>query len=168
MESFSDLGEKEWLACCGSTKFAQEMASAGPFSNFQQALDVATDIWFNKVSFQLCFLSHSKYVLFCDVLVLVCEVLVLVLCCLGGCEWMVGSLCCSSFDWSEPFRKQKSCQCSVSFLILYFVQTTLLVTCLDLCVNALIFLSLVYCWFFESLVCSRKIDQDVGFDIQTN
>ncbi|XP_011093452.1 uric acid degradation bifunctional protein TTL isoform X2 [Sesamum indicum] len=43
------LGEKEWLACCGSVKFAQEMVSAGPFSNYQEALDAAKDIWFNKV-----------------------------------------------------------------------------------------------------------------------
>ncbi|KAL3832997.1 hypothetical protein ACJIZ3_007733 [Penstemon smallii] len=49
MESLFNLGEKEWLACCGSLKFAQEMFSAGPFSNYQYALDAATDIWFNKV-----------------------------------------------------------------------------------------------------------------------
>ncbi|KAL0410859.1 UNVERIFIED_CONTAM: Uric acid degradation bifunctional protein TTL [Sesamum latifolium] len=42
------LGEKEWLACCGSVKFAQEMVSAGPFSNYQEALYAAKDIWFNK------------------------------------------------------------------------------------------------------------------------
>ncbi|XP_057800286.1 uric acid degradation bifunctional protein TTL-like isoform X1 [Salvia miltiorrhiza] len=41
--------EKEWLACCGSAKFAQEMASAAPFFNHQQAVDAARDIWFNKV-----------------------------------------------------------------------------------------------------------------------
>ncbi|XP_042017802.1 uric acid degradation bifunctional protein TTL-like isoform X1 [Salvia splendens] len=41
--------EKEWLACCGSAKFAQQMASAAPFSNYQQAVDAARDIWFNKV-----------------------------------------------------------------------------------------------------------------------
>ncbi|KAL0374172.1 UNVERIFIED_CONTAM: Uric acid degradation bifunctional protein TTL [Sesamum radiatum] len=49
MESAMMLGEKEWLACCGSVKFAQEMVSAGPFSNYQEALDAAKDIWFNKV-----------------------------------------------------------------------------------------------------------------------
>ncbi|KAK6143069.1 hypothetical protein DH2020_023417 [Rehmannia glutinosa] len=43
------LGEKDWLACCGSVKFAQEMVSAGPFSNYQEALNAAKDIWFNKV-----------------------------------------------------------------------------------------------------------------------
>ncbi|KAL3815204.1 hypothetical protein ACJIZ3_016472 [Penstemon smallii] len=49
MKSLVVLGEKEWLACCGSLKFAQEMVSAGPFSNYQEALNVAKDIWFNKV-----------------------------------------------------------------------------------------------------------------------
>ncbi|KAK4397128.1 Uric acid degradation bifunctional protein TTL [Sesamum angolense] len=76
MESPMMLGEKEWLACCGSLKFAQEMVSAGPFSNYQEALDAAKDIWFNKVSF---FLPNS-----------------LDIC---GCEWMVGSVCCASSDW---------------------------------------------------------------------
>ncbi|KAG8363512.1 hypothetical protein BUALT_Bualt19G0030000 [Buddleja alternifolia] len=49
MESPMELGEKEWFACCGSVKFAQEMASAGPFSNYEEALSAARDIWFNKV-----------------------------------------------------------------------------------------------------------------------
>ncbi|KAI3448999.1 hypothetical protein Pfo_005664 [Paulownia fortunei] len=49
MESSMVLGEKEWLACCGSVKFAQEMVAAGPFSNYEEALDAAKDIWFNKV-----------------------------------------------------------------------------------------------------------------------
>ncbi|KAI3444875.1 hypothetical protein Pfo_001540 [Paulownia fortunei] len=49
MESSVVFGEKEWLACCGSVKFAQAMVSAGPFSNYQEALNAARDIWFNKV-----------------------------------------------------------------------------------------------------------------------
>lgn len=49
MESSVILGEKEWLACCGSVKFAKEMASAGPFSSYQEAVGAASDIWFNKV-----------------------------------------------------------------------------------------------------------------------
>ncbi|PIN01842.1 Transthyretin [Handroanthus impetiginosus] len=50
MESSSMVfGEKDWLACCGSVKFAEEMVAAGPFSNYQEALDAAKDIWFNKV-----------------------------------------------------------------------------------------------------------------------
>ncbi|XP_052194004.1 uric acid degradation bifunctional protein TTL isoform X2 [Diospyros lotus] len=43
------LEEKDFKACCGSTKFAKEMASAAPFSNFDHALTAARDIWFNKV-----------------------------------------------------------------------------------------------------------------------
>lgn len=43
------LGEKEYLACCGSDRFAKEMVAAGPFSSFQQTLDAASHIWFNKV-----------------------------------------------------------------------------------------------------------------------
>ncbi|KZV14960.1 uric acid degradation bifunctional protein TTL [Dorcoceras hygrometricum] len=49
MESSVGLGEKDWLACCGSVKFAKAMASAGPFSSYQEAVSAATDIWFNKV-----------------------------------------------------------------------------------------------------------------------
>lgn len=41
--------EKDFSACCGSSKFAQEMVLAGPFSNYHQAVDAARDIWFNKV-----------------------------------------------------------------------------------------------------------------------
>ncbi|KAL3615447.1 hypothetical protein CASFOL_041108 [Castilleja foliolosa] len=43
------LGEKDWLACCGSLKFAQEMVSAGPFQSYQEALNAAKHIWFHKV-----------------------------------------------------------------------------------------------------------------------
>ncbi|XP_051124539.1 uric acid degradation bifunctional protein TTL isoform X2 [Andrographis paniculata] len=43
------LGEEEFLACCGSAKFAKLMVSAGPFSNYQEAVDAAREIWFNKV-----------------------------------------------------------------------------------------------------------------------
>ncbi|XP_075517478.1 uric acid degradation bifunctional protein TTL-like isoform X2 [Primulina tabacum] len=49
MESLIVLGEKEWLACCGSVKFAKEMASAGPFSSYQEAVGAASETWFNKV-----------------------------------------------------------------------------------------------------------------------
>ncbi|XP_059651720.1 uric acid degradation bifunctional protein TTL isoform X2 [Cornus florida] len=41
--------EKDFLACCGSTQFAKEMASAGPFANYEEAVNAARDIWFNKV-----------------------------------------------------------------------------------------------------------------------
>ena len=45
----SGFEEKDFLACCGSTKFAQEMALASPFVSLEQAVAAATDIWFNKV-----------------------------------------------------------------------------------------------------------------------
>lgn len=47
------LEEKDFLACCGSKKFAEGMISSGPFANLDQAVDAARDIWFNKVSFSL-------------------------------------------------------------------------------------------------------------------
>ncbi|CAI0403960.1 unnamed protein product [Linum tenue] len=49
MEATLNFEEKDWLACCGSTKFAKEMASASPFSSLDQAVSAARDIWFNKV-----------------------------------------------------------------------------------------------------------------------
>lgn len=49
MEAVEVFGEKDFLACCGSTRFAKEMASAAPFASHQEAVDAATDIWFNKV-----------------------------------------------------------------------------------------------------------------------
>ncbi|XLR27841.1 hypothetical protein S83_055741 [Arachis hypogaea] len=44
------MEENEFLECCGSIKFAKEMASASPFSSLQHALDVASDVWFNKIN----------------------------------------------------------------------------------------------------------------------
>ncbi|XAR63324.1 Hydroxyisourate hydrolase [Bertholletia excelsa] len=41
--------EKDFLACCGSTRFAKEMVSAAPFSSYDEAVDTAREIWFNKV-----------------------------------------------------------------------------------------------------------------------
>ncbi|CAI9765082.1 unnamed protein product [Fraxinus pennsylvanica] len=49
MEPLVVLGGKDYLACCGSVKFAEEMVLAGPFSDYQQAVTAARDIWFNKV-----------------------------------------------------------------------------------------------------------------------
>lgn len=48
MEEFK-FEEEEFLACCGSTKFAKEMAKATPFSSLHDAVTAARDIWFNKV-----------------------------------------------------------------------------------------------------------------------
>ena len=44
-----EFGEQDFLACCGSTRFAQDMAKASPFSSLQEAIAVARDVWFNKV-----------------------------------------------------------------------------------------------------------------------
>ncbi|MED6183907.1 hypothetical protein PIB30_042379 [Stylosanthes scabra] len=41
--------EKDFLSCCGSTTFAQHMASASPFSSLDHAISVARDVWFNTV-----------------------------------------------------------------------------------------------------------------------
>lgn len=41
--------EKDFLACCGSTRFAREMASAAPFTDCAAAVTAARNIWFNKV-----------------------------------------------------------------------------------------------------------------------
>ncbi|VFQ97320.1 unnamed protein product [Cuscuta campestris] len=46
----SRYDEKDFLACCGSTRFAREMASAAPFSDCAAAVTAARDIWFNKVN----------------------------------------------------------------------------------------------------------------------
>ncbi|XP_010275253.1 PREDICTED: uric acid degradation bifunctional protein TTL isoform X2 [Nelumbo nucifera] len=45
----SGFDEKNFLACCGSTKFAREMAAASPFPTYERAVEAARDIWFNKV-----------------------------------------------------------------------------------------------------------------------
>ncbi|XP_016192088.1 uric acid degradation bifunctional protein TTL-like [Arachis ipaensis] len=44
------MEERDLLECCGSIKFASKMASASPFSSLQHALDVASDIWYNKIN----------------------------------------------------------------------------------------------------------------------
>ncbi|KAL9256285.1 Uric acid degradation bifunctional protein TTL-like protein [Drosera capensis] len=41
--------EKDYLACCGSSKFAKKMAALSPFSSLDVAIIAARDIWFNKV-----------------------------------------------------------------------------------------------------------------------
>ncbi|WCJ38755.1 5-hydroxyisourate hydrolase [Euphorbia peplus] len=42
--------EKDFLACCGSTKFAEEMSKACPFNSFEEAIAAANNIWFNEVN----------------------------------------------------------------------------------------------------------------------
>ncbi|KAF2284459.1 hypothetical protein GH714_022012 [Hevea brasiliensis] len=41
--------EEDFLACCGSTKFAKEMVLASPFTSLEEAIAAARNIWFNKV-----------------------------------------------------------------------------------------------------------------------
>lgn len=56
------LDEKDYLACCGSTKFAKAMATAGPFFSYEEAVSAARRIWFNEVSVSLPFflsLTHT-------------------------------------------------------------------------------------------------------------
>ncbi|KAF8379104.1 hypothetical protein HHK36_028533 [Tetracentron sinense] len=36
----SEFEEKDFVACCGSTKFAGEMVGAAPFANYEEAVDV--------------------------------------------------------------------------------------------------------------------------------
>ncbi|XP_050385918.1 uric acid degradation bifunctional protein TTL isoform X4 [Argentina anserina] len=43
------IEEEEFLACCGSSQFATEMAKSPPFSSLGEAVTAARDIWFNKV-----------------------------------------------------------------------------------------------------------------------
>lgn len=56
------LDEKDYLACCGSTKFAKAMATTGPFYSYEEAVNAARRIWFNEVSISLLFslsLTHT-------------------------------------------------------------------------------------------------------------
>uniref|UniRef100_A0A0C9SB38 TSA: Wollemia nobilis Ref_Wollemi_Transcript_908_1369 transcribed RNA sequence n=1 Tax=Wollemia nobilis TaxID=56998 RepID=A0A0C9SB38_9CONI len=43
------LTQEDFIACCGSTKFAAEMAKASPFSALSQAIELSREIWWNKV-----------------------------------------------------------------------------------------------------------------------
>lgn len=49
MEVGVGFDENDYLSCCGSTKFAKEMAAASPFPSYHRALTVAKHIWFNIV-----------------------------------------------------------------------------------------------------------------------
>ncbi|XP_074572421.1 uric acid degradation bifunctional protein TTL-like [Curcuma longa] len=48
MASFS-WTEEDVLRCCGSKRFAEELASASPFSDLHHAIQSAREIWFNKI-----------------------------------------------------------------------------------------------------------------------
>lgn len=43
------LGVNDFIACCGSTKFAEHMVLDGPFATYDEAVVAANNIWFNKV-----------------------------------------------------------------------------------------------------------------------
>ncbi|XP_058104246.1 uric acid degradation bifunctional protein TTL isoform X2 [Magnolia sinica] len=45
----SAINETDFLSCCGSTKFAKEMARAAPFASCEQAVEAAREIWRNRV-----------------------------------------------------------------------------------------------------------------------
>ncbi|KAI5060345.1 hypothetical protein GOP47_0024765 [Adiantum capillus-veneris] len=40
---------KDFLMCCGSSKFAAEMAKSAPFSSLSQAVEASRTIWWNEV-----------------------------------------------------------------------------------------------------------------------
>ncbi|KAG0618551.1 hypothetical protein M758_4G072800 [Ceratodon purpureus] len=43
------MTEAGFLGCCGSTRFAREMALRGPFSSLDLAVEASREIWWNKV-----------------------------------------------------------------------------------------------------------------------
>ncbi|KAK9144468.1 hypothetical protein Sjap_004371 [Stephania japonica] len=45
----STFEAKDFLACCGSGRFAEAMSMAGPFESYDKAVEVAREIWFTKV-----------------------------------------------------------------------------------------------------------------------
>lgn len=45
-----EFKEEEFMACCGSRRFAEEMEKACPFPSLEEAIVAARDIWFNKVN----------------------------------------------------------------------------------------------------------------------
>lgn len=51
--------EQDFFACCGSTRFAKEMASAYPFTSLDDAISAARNIWFNKVKIPFFFLKKK-------------------------------------------------------------------------------------------------------------
>ncbi|KAI3800415.1 hypothetical protein L1987_28506 [Smallanthus sonchifolius] len=43
------FGKNDFISCCGSNKFAEEMVADGPFATYDEAVVAAKNIWFNKV-----------------------------------------------------------------------------------------------------------------------
>ncbi|XP_052107501.1 uncharacterized protein LOC127740522 [Arachis duranensis] len=60
------MEERDLLECCGSIKFASEMASASPFSSLQHALDVASNIWCNKLNVHSWLIALNAHTNICE------------------------------------------------------------------------------------------------------
>nr|XP_043621877.1 uric acid degradation bifunctional protein TTL isoform X2 [Erigeron canadensis] len=43
------FSKNDFIACCGSTKFAEYMIADGPYASYEKAVAAANYIWFNKV-----------------------------------------------------------------------------------------------------------------------
>lgn len=57
------MTEAGFLGCCGSTRFAREMALRAPFSSLDLAVEAARDIWWNKVisCIRTCSSLHANF-----------------------------------------------------------------------------------------------------------
>ncbi|XP_076892961.1 uric acid degradation bifunctional protein TTL-like isoform X2 [Bidens hawaiensis] len=44
-----EFSKNDFISCCGSTQFAEQMVATGPFATYDEAVVAANDIWFNKV-----------------------------------------------------------------------------------------------------------------------
>lgn len=53
------LGVNDFIACCGSTKFAEQMVADGPFDTYDKAVVAAKNIWFNKVCLFFCVFMYN-------------------------------------------------------------------------------------------------------------
>nr|XP_025657970.1 uric acid degradation bifunctional protein TTL-like [Arachis hypogaea] len=60
------MEERDLLECCGSIKFASEMASASPFSSLQHALDVASNTWCNKINVHSWLIAFNAHTNICE------------------------------------------------------------------------------------------------------
>ncbi|XP_076956233.1 uric acid degradation bifunctional protein TTL-like isoform X2 [Bidens hawaiensis] len=44
-----EFSKNDFISCCGSTQFAEQMVAKGPFATYDEAVVAANNIWFNKV-----------------------------------------------------------------------------------------------------------------------
>ncbi|KAH6559264.1 hypothetical protein KP509_1Z017300 [Ceratopteris richardii] len=59
----NSVAEKDFLICCGSSKFAGEMVKLAPFLTLSQAIEASRNIWWNKVDvpgWLEAFASHPR------------------------------------------------------------------------------------------------------------